>query len=57
MFDYQNPNLPVEQRVADLRTAEIVAMQAIPMIRTMQYSNLNLVRKINSADYQFASFL
>ena len=39
----------LRQRVQDLRTAEIVAMQAIPMIRTMQYSNLNLVRKINSA--------
>ncbi len=39
----------LEQRVADLRTAEIVAMQSIPMIRTMQYSNLNLIRKINSA--------
>ena len=37
------------QRVQDLRTAEIVAMQSIPMIRTMQFSNMNLVRKINSA--------
>ena len=39
----------LSQRVQDLRTAEIVAMQSIPMIRTMQYSNMNLVRKINSA--------
>ncbi|MBR5344976.1 MAG: toxic anion resistance protein [Clostridia bacterium] len=39
----------LQQRVQDLRTAEIVAMQSIPMIRTMQYSNMNLVRKINSA--------
>ncbi|MBQ6173523.1 MAG: toxic anion resistance protein [Clostridia bacterium] len=39
----------LDQRVQDLRTAEIVAMQSIPMIRTMQYSNMNLVRKINSA--------
>ena len=39
----------LEQRVQDLRTAEMVAMQSIPMIRTMQYSNMNLVRKINSA--------
>lgn len=37
------------QRVQDLRTAEIVAMQSIPMIRTMQYNNVSLVRKINSA--------
>ena len=39
----------LSQRVQDLRTAEIVAMQSIPMIRTMQNSNMNLVRKINSA--------
>ncbi len=37
------------QRVQDLRTAEMVALQSIPMIRTMQFSNMNLVRKINSA--------
>ena len=39
----------LEQRTQDLRTAEVVAMQSIPMIRTMEVSNLNLVRKINSA--------
>lgn len=39
----------LEQRVQDLRMAEMVAMQSIPMIRSMQFSNLNLVRKINSA--------
>ena len=39
----------LEQRTQDLRTAESVAMQSIPMIRTMQFSNMNLVRKINSA--------
>jgi len=39
----------LEQRTQDLRTAENVAMQAIPMIKTMQFSNMNLVRKINSA--------
>ena len=38
-----------EQRTQDLRTAENVAMQSIPMIKTMQFSNMNLVRKINSA--------
>ncbi len=39
----------LEQRVHDLRIAENVAMQSVPMIRTMQFSNMNLVRKINSA--------
>lgn len=39
----------LEQRVHDLRTAENVAMQSIPMIKTMEFSNYNLVRKINSA--------
>lgn len=39
----------LEQRTHDLRIAENVAMQSIPMIKTMQFSNLNLVRKINSA--------
>ncbi len=39
----------LEQRVQDLRTAESVALQSIPMIRTIQFSNMNLVRKINSA--------
>ena len=37
------------QRVQDLRTAESVAMQSIPLIRTMEFSNLNLIRKIDSA--------
>lgn len=39
----------LEQRVQDLRTAESVAMQSVPMIKTMEFSNMNLVRKINSA--------
>ena len=39
----------MEQRTQDLRMAESVAMQSIPMIRTIQFSNMNLVRKINSA--------
>ena len=39
----------MEQRTQDLRTAESVAMQTIPMIKTMEFSNYNLVRKINSA--------
>lgn len=39
----------MDARTQDLRTAEAVAMQSVPMIKTMQFSNLNLVRKINSA--------
>ena len=39
----------LEQRTQDLRTEESVAIQTIPMIKTMQFSNMNLVRKINSA--------
>ncbi len=39
----------LEQRTQDLRIAENVAMQSIPMIKTMEFSNMNLVRKLNSA--------
>ena len=39
----------LEQRVHDLRVAESVAMQSVPLIKTMEFSNLNLVRKIDSA--------
>lgn len=39
----------LEQRVMDLKMAEHVAIQALPMLKTMEYSNLNLIRKINSA--------
>ena len=51
-FELQNLNqalLMLEQRTQDLRTAENVAMQSIPMLKTMEFSNMNLVRKINSA--------
>lgn len=41
--------LMMEQRTQDLRIAENVAMQSIPMIKTMEFTNYNLVRKINSA--------
>ena len=44
-----NALMMLEQRTQDLRTAENIAMQTIPMIKTMEYSNMNLVRKINSA--------
>lgn len=45
----QQALLMLEQRTQDLRTAESVAMQSVPMIKTMEFSNMNLVRKINSA--------
>ena len=44
-----NALMMLEQRTQDLRTAEAVAMQSMPMIKTMEFSNLNLIRKINSA--------
>lgn len=52
MFEIQSLQqalMMLEQRTQDLRTAENVAMQSIPMIKTMEFSNMNLVRKINSA--------
>lgn len=39
----------LEQKVMDLKTAESIALQSIPMIKTMEFSNANLTRKINSA--------
>jgi len=45
----QQAHTILEQRVQDLRIAENVAMQSIPMLQSMQFGNLNLVRKINSA--------
>lgn len=45
----ENAKMVLEQRTQDLRIAENVAMQSIPMIKTMQISNIHLVRKINSA--------
>lgn len=39
----------LDQRVQDLRISENVAMQSVPMIKSMQFGNLNLIRKINSA--------
>jgi len=51
-FELQNLQqalMMLEQRTQDLRTAESVAMQSVPMIKTMEFSNMNLVRKINSA--------
>ena len=51
-FDIDNleqAKVLLEQRTQDLRIAENVAMQSIPMIKAMQFSNMNLIRKINSA--------
>ena len=39
----------LEQRTADLKTAESVAVQAVPMIKAMEYSNRCLLDKINTA--------
>lgn len=39
----------LDQRIYDLRVAENIALQTIPMIQGMQLNNYNLVRKINSA--------
>ena len=39
----------LEQRLYDLRVAENVSIQAAPMIQTMQMSNFNLIRKINTS--------
>lgn len=39
----------LEQRTQDLRVAENIAMQSLPMLKTMEFSNYNLIRKINSA--------
>jgi len=45
----QQARTMLDQRVMDLRIAENVAMQSIPMLQSMQFGNLNLIRKINSA--------
>lgn len=39
----------MEQRLYDLKLAENIAIQTMPSIKTIQYGNYNLVRKINSA--------
>ena len=44
-----NALMMLEQRTQDLRVSENVAMQTIPMLKTMEFSNINLIRKINSA--------
>ncbi|HZK83942.1 MAG TPA: toxic anion resistance protein [Desulfosporosinus sp.] len=39
----------MEQRIYDLQLAENVAVQSMPTIKSIEYGNYNLVRKINSA--------
>lgn len=39
----------MEQRIYDLQLAENVAIQSMPTIKSIEYGNYNLVRKINSA--------
>jgi uncharacterized protein YaaN involved in tellurite resistance len=47
--DYNKAKEMLDQRVDDLRKAEMVALQSLPTIKNQQYNNMNLVRKINSA--------
>ncbi len=39
----------LSQRLYDLKVAENIAIQAAPMIQTMQLANFNLLRKINTS--------
>ncbi|AET67424.1 uncharacterized protein involved in tellurite resistance [Desulfosporosinus orientis DSM 765] len=39
----------MEQRIYDLQLAENVAVQSMPTIKSIEYGNYNLIRKINSA--------
>lgn len=39
----------LEQQVMDLRIADTVALQTLPRIKAMEYTNWNLARKINSS--------
>lgn len=51
-FEVQNINQALtlmEQRVADLRGAEAVALQSIPTFKVQEHTNACLARKINSA--------
>lgn len=51
-FELQNINQALtlmEQRTADLRGSEAVALQSIPTFKVQEMTNANLARKINSA--------
>ena len=45
----ENAKSILSQRVYDLKTSEIIAMQSLPMIKSMEYTNVNLNTKINSS--------
>lgn len=42
-------SLLLKQRVQELRAVETLALQSIPVLKSYQFNNLNLSRKINSA--------
>lgn len=51
-FELQNVQQALtlmQQRTADLRGAETVALQSIPTFKIQEYTNANLARKVNSA--------
>ena len=51
-FEIQNINqalVLMEQRIADLRSAEAVALQSVPTFKIQEMTNAGLARKINSA--------
>lgn len=51
-FELQSINQSLtlmEQRTADLRGSEAVALQSIPTFKIQEYTNANLARKVNSA--------
>lgn len=51
-FEIQSLNQELtlmEQRVADLRCAEAIALQSVPTFKIQEYTNANLSRKIQSA--------
>jgi len=51
-FELQNVTQALtlmEQRVADLKASEAVALQSIPIFKIQEYTNANLARKVNSA--------
>ncbi len=49
MENLENALTLLEGRTNDLRVAESVAVQSVPMIRAMEQSNANLLHKINTA--------
>ncbi len=49
MENLENALTLLQNRTLDLRVAESVAIQSVPMIKAMEYSNVNLINKINGA--------